>query len=147
MSKAGQEPSAQSSTSSKLQTWAAREMVACLGLGTARVANRDVYLAARPLATAHSLTNDHVLQLFGKYGTQLATWLLKRLIPALDTYDDAVITKKYRNFGQQNTLHARSRKLRKDAKQAFLSESFVGCYFCTLLENEAGSLVIRLPQR
>jgi hypothetical protein len=121
-------------------------MVAYLGLGTARAANRDVYLAARPLAAAHSMTNEHVvLQLFEKYGPSLATWLLKRLIQ-LDTYDDAVITKKYRNSGKSTTLHARSRKFRKGAKRASLSESYIGCYFCKLLENEAGSLVIRLPQ-
>jgi hypothetical protein len=87
MSKAGYEPSAQSSTGLKLQTWAwaAGEMVAHLGLGTARFATRDVSLAARPLATAHSLTNERVLQMFEKYGPSLATWLLKTLIPALDT--------------------------------------------------------------
>ena len=127
--------------------WNTDQMIAVLGLGADRLVTPSVYTAVCPLKTMLSLTTGHVVQLYDKYGAKLAAWLLKKLVPALDEYSDKVITKKYTNGGRSNTLDAKCRLLRGLKKETFLSESFVGCYFCKLLENEAGSLVIRLSQR
>jgi hypothetical protein len=122
-------------------------MIAVLGLGADRIVIPSAYTAVRPLKTMLSLTNGHVVQLYDKYGAQLAAWLLRRLVPALDEYSDKVIFSRYSNGRKSNTLAAKCRQLRGLKKETFLSESYIGCYFCKLLENEAGSLVIRLAQR
>ena len=84
--------------------------------------------------------------MYDKYGVELAAWLLKRLVPALDEYSKKVTTKKYTNGGRASTLDEKCRHLRGFKKEALSAGSYIGCYFCKLLENEAGSLVMRLPQ-